>query len=699
MRELLAPAGDENTAKVALLAGADAVYLGMTRFSARSAAQNLDGEALARVAEFAHLLGAKAYVALNTLVKDGETEDFFSSARLAWACGADALLLQDIFLGRALKAMCPEMVLHLSTQGGCCNEYGARVAKEYGFSRVVLARETPLAEIARVSKIAETECFVQGALCTSFSGQCYFSSFAGNNSGNRGRCKQPCRKKYKIDGMGCEKEGYALSTCDLCVGKKIEKLAEAGVVSFKIEGRMRRPEYVAAAVKYYRALLGGEDGKKEFPALVRAYNRGDYTRGLAFGQEHFLSRLVQGHIGERVGEVSLRGGKYFCKSAYPAGPADGFKILRGGREVCGALSAGNAEDGFYLSPSARLLAGDEVRLTTDARTNAAVLSPVRARKIEVKVRLVAGEVPQAECEGLVFRGDATLERGKTSFVTEEEAEACFKKCPAPLLAEVTAEAGSAFMPKSALNGFRRGFYEALIARLAPQREPAFRPVPACKLTPVAGRERAEIVEDGAPSAGIAIRKPRDYARLPAPHAGDYLYLPPFLTTEEAEDILSRAEGYEGIYCEGYYGLALAEAYQKKLFAGTGFNLTNRYAAAGAAERAEKFALSKELSSAEQGRLAARGAFALAEGAVKVMDLIYCPFEKRCGQCDGRVFHTLTDEDGRAFPLRKYRVNGQCRFEVYNCAPLKAGPPLSCLCDRSAAVSGTPTKGHAERSML
>ncbi len=289
MSELLAPAGDENTAKLALLAGADAVYIGMTRFSARSSAAGTDGEGLKRVTQFAHLLGGKVYVALNTLIKDGETEDFFASARLAWECGADALLVQDLFLGRMLKRTYPEIILHLSTQGGCCNEYGARVAKEYGFSRVVLARETPLKEIARITKIIEAECFVQGALCTSFSGQCYFSSFAGNNSGNRGRCKQPCRKKYKIDRMGCEKEGYALSTCDLCVGEDIAKFEEAGVVSFKIEGRLRRPEYVAAAVKYYRALLGGGDGSKEYPALVRTYNRGDYTRGLAFGQNRFLS--------------------------------------------------------------------------------------------------------------------------------------------------------------------------------------------------------------------------------------------------------------------------------------------------------------------------------------------------------------------------------------------------------------------------
>ena len=140
MTEILAPAGDEKSAYAALNAGADAVYLGLTRFSAREGAENFSVSALEALTRYAHIRGAKVYVALNTLVKEGETADFFASAREAWNAGADAILLQDIFLGRALKEMYPQMVLHLSTQAGCCNVHGALVAREYGFSRVVLAR-------------------------------------------------------------------------------------------------------------------------------------------------------------------------------------------------------------------------------------------------------------------------------------------------------------------------------------------------------------------------------------------------------------------------------------------------------------------------------------------------------------------------------------------------------------------------------
>ena len=161
------------------------------------------------------------------------------------------------------------LCLHLSTQAGVCNALGAKYAKELGFSRVILARETRLADIVEIAKIIETEAFVQGALCTCFSGQCYLSSFAGGNSGNRGKCKQPCRKRYKIDRAGFDEYAYRISLSDLCVGEDIQKLTEAGVSSFKIEGRMRRPEYVASAVAYYRALIDGKKAEAENKPFYR----------------------------------------------------------------------------------------------------------------------------------------------------------------------------------------------------------------------------------------------------------------------------------------------------------------------------------------------------------------------------------------------------------------------------------------------
>ena len=288
MSEILAPAGNAKCAAAAIDNGADAVYLGYRAYSARAGAENFDGEALEEILKKAHFAGVKVYVAMNTLVKESETEEFVKTLLEVWNSGADAIIMQDVLLGRFVHERYSDIVLHLSTQAGVCNTEGARFAKKCGFSRVILARETPLAEIEKIAALMETEVFVQGALCTCFSGQCYFSSFAGGNSGNRGKCKQPCRKMYSYDRNGFEERSYALSLSDLCVAEEIEKFRRAGVSSFKIEGRMRRPEYVAAAVRYYRLLLDGGTEKEKVAALSdlkRTYNRGNYTKGLAFGQD------------------------------------------------------------------------------------------------------------------------------------------------------------------------------------------------------------------------------------------------------------------------------------------------------------------------------------------------------------------------------------------------------------------------------
>ncbi len=700
--EILAPAGDLQSAIAALEAGADAVYLGLRRFSARAGAENFGTEELARVASFAHILGAKVYVALNTLVKDGETEEFFESARLAWNAGADALLMQDMFLGKELKSRYPEMVLHLSTQAGCCNVRGARLAAEYGFSRAVLARETPLAEIGKISSVIETEVFVQGALCTCFSGQCYLSSFIGNNSGNRGRCKQPCRKRYKLDREGYGEYAYALSPADLSVGERVKDLLAAGVRSVKIEGRMRRPEYCAAAVRYYRALLGGAPAGEAFSRLKRAYNRGDYTEGLAFGQNAFLSRKVQGHIGERVGTLVRTADGWLCKSGYPAVKGDCFKLLRGGEEAGGAAFLASAEGGFLLSSSDRLRAGDEVRLTTSVH-NAEGFAPKRTA-LSGTLRFVRGEPARASCGGVVLTGEP-LPAAKNAPLTEEEILACFAKTDGlPVEIAFRVETEGAFLPRSALNAFRRAFYGALEAALAPPRAPLM-PVSADPpaVRPVRGRLNAVIGESPKP-CDLFIYKPRDYGKLarPAAEGTVYLYLPPFLTSAEEEALRADIVRFDGIYCDGYYAADLARETGLPFFAGTGFHIANRYALCEAKRTAKYVALSDEISVREQDALAAEGVFALREGDIRVMDLLYCPFERTCAACDGRTFYSLTDEAGRNFPLRRYRMGGACRFELYNCASLRpCGGLASRLRDDSAeSVRGAQTtRGHAERSVL
>lgn len=702
--EILAPAGDGECARASLNAGADAIYLGLKEFSARQTAENFDIASLKGICEYAHLLGAKVYVCLNTLVKDDETDRFFSCAVRAWNAGADALLIQDVFLGKVLKEIYPEIVMHLSTQGGCCNEYGALLAKEYGFLRVVLSRETPIGEIEKISEIIETEAFVQGALCSSFSGQCYFSSFAGNNSGNRGRCKQPCRKLYSIDRTGYEEPAYALSLSDLSLGHKLNELCAAGVKSLKIEGRLRRPEYAASAVAYYKALLAGKDAEREFSFLKRAFNRGNYTEGLAFGQKRdFLSRDVQGHIGEDVGEISLTERGYFCKSEFTPERGDAFKILRAGKEVGGALFSTLGKGGFYLKSNARLLAGDRVCVTTSKAASDAALGFRRFRSVKVELSFEAGKKPIARAEGYSFEGEEILEEAKSSPLTEEELRACFEKTDTlPFAPEISVRACGAFLPKSKLNAFRRAFYEGLTGYLLPARaQLPERPLPKVELREMkAGGKKAVIAGMPDPSADIFICKPCEYAHISARGKRErFLYLPPYFSSEDEKIIAPLLDGFDGIYCDGYYGVPLAKKYRKKLFAGTGFNLTNRYAVSEVRKIADYYALSKEISVRESEPLGKEG-FRLVGGGIKVMDLIYCPFSRDCKNCDARKEYLLTDEEGRRFPLRRYRIAGACRFEVYNCAALSAENGGNALYDFSCAQTNSmpTTKGRTERGM-
>ena len=703
MCEILAPAGDKNSALAAINSGADAIYLGIKSFSARSSADNFDFDELKSIIDYAALFGVKVYVAMNTLVKQSELEDFISSAKKVWLAGADALIVQDIFLCAAIKEAMPEIVLHLSTQAGVCNEYGARLAKEAGFSRVILARETPIEDIEKIAQTIETEVFVQGALCTCFSGQCYFSSFAGGNSGNRGKCKQPCRKLYSIDRNGFEERAYRLSPSDLCVGKDILRLKEAGVYSFKIEGRMRRPEYVAAAVNYYRDILGGNDAAvgSDFSALKRTYNRGNYTKGLAFGQQKgFLSSDVQGHIGEYVGTVKVQNGRFFCESTQRFTKGDGFKILRSGREVCGGTFESEGRGGFYLSSQKRLLNGDKVFVTTDTALNARLVSEKRLLSADVFARFAVSEFPRVSINGFEYTGEERLTPAENRPLTEEDVITSFRKTgELPLsvrFGEVTVE-GKPYMNMAALNAFRRAAYAAFADSIVNKHRAPLSGEVAIPTFLNEKNEKTAVIATNLNGviADIGILKTDsfnvDISALTAGFSGEkFLYLPPFLSGKDINLIKPLCAIFDGIYCEGTYGIMLAHELGKPLFAGVGFNISNTVAAKKLCSVAKYFCISKELTLNEASPLVCENAFALTCGNIKLMDLIYCPFGRTCSQCDRRSRYTLTDDAGRKFPLRRYETS-LCRFEIYNCADLlstsaNAGALYDCTLSDAAKIS-------------
>lgn len=679
MTEILAPAGDLTSAYAAVNSGADAIYLGLTAFSARSSAQNFDMSELSSLLAHAHVLGVKIYVAMNTLVKESELQSFTETAVAVWNAGADAIIIQDLYVGAYLKKTYPQICLHLSTQAGICNAEGAKYAKQLGFSRVILARETSLKDIEEIASVIETEVFVQGALCTAFSGQCYLSSFAGGNSGNRGKCKQPCRKRYKIDREGFSEYAYRISLSDLCVGEKIKKLAEAGVSSFKIEGRMRRPEYVAAAVTYYRNILDDNQKSGDLSALKRTYNRGNYTKGLAFGQEKsFISSAVQGHIGEFIGTVFVENGRFVCHSAERCEKGDSFKILREGSEIGGATFDAPVKGGFAIKSGVRLKNGDKVFITTDASLTQELLAPRKKRGITLSVYAAAGEKFSVSIDGKEYAADFCAQVANGRPIGAEDIKTCFNKVDSyPFeieYANLQIEEG-VFLPMSLLNAFRREVYADLFATFSANNNKRIEkiiPLPERPNSSVKNGKTCVLATDlKGVEADIGVLRPNDYfddlSPLMQGFKGEkFLYLPPFLSGEEMTALKPVIEQFDGIYGGGNYIIPLAEALNKKAFAGCGFNLTNSLSISLCP--ADYVALSKELTHAESRPLAGENTFMLTAGDIKVMDLIYCPFSKTCKSCDKRNIYTLTDEENRRFTLRRYKI-ADCRFEVINCAAL------------------------------
>ena len=684
MLEILAPAGNIECAKAAINAGADAVYLGFSNFSARQSAENFDAESLRAIVEYAHLCNVKIYVAMNTLVKDDELSVFFETLKYVWETGIDAIILQDVFLGKYIHETYPEIVLHVSTQAGICNENGAIFAKECGFSRVILARETPLAEIAKITPIIETEVFVQGALCTAYSGQCYFSSFIGGNSGNRGRCKQPCRKMYTYNRLGNTEKTYALSLSDLSVGEDIQKLIDVGVTSFKIEGRMRRAEYVSAAVSYYRSILdNAKNVNVALSNLKRTYNRGNYTKGLAFGQDkRFLSTAVQGHIGEKIGTVKVINGQFFVESAFRPRMGDAFKLLRDGKEIGGASFLKTDKRGFFLQTKFRLKNGDGVFITTDTQVNESLLSKQRRVSLPIELYFREGKHALMVSGDIQMQSTEVLQSASSRPLSEEELKSCFLKTdglPVDILFTTVLIEGNIFIPKSVLNAMRRAFYDK-IRQAATKKACITLPTKTQNKNPLCGKNTKTAViacDFTGIDVDVAIYKPNDFSAPFDKSFVDgmfekYLYYPPFCTASEESEMLKHiAECHiDGVYAENYGALVFAKKYGLKIFVGTGLNVFNQYATSALFQDKEVayYAISKETTTGQQYGLVSEKAFVFSMGDIKLMDLCYCPFGKTCNVCDKKQTYTLTDENGRVFPVRRYlSANGDCRFEVYNCA--------------------------------
>ena len=312
--ELLSPVGNMECLMAAINAGADAVYLGGKNFGARNYAGNFNNEELCEAIKFAHIYGVKVYVTVNTMIYEEEVNSFMEYIDFLHRNNVDALIIQDLGMMDLIRKIYPNLELHASTQMNVHNIDGTKLLEELGIKRVVLAREVNIDKIKEIKEKTniEIEVFVQGALCVSYSGQCLMSSLINGRSGNRGTCSQCCRMPYDLfsNGEKVNKDNYLLSTKDLNTLDNLDKIIEAGVDSLKIEGRMKRPEYVYLMTKIYRCAIDNYFEKKELFSkkdiiqMKKIFNR-EFTKGFIFNEDNdsFTNSFRPNHMGIKIGEV------------------------------------------------------------------------------------------------------------------------------------------------------------------------------------------------------------------------------------------------------------------------------------------------------------------------------------------------------------------------------------------------------------
>lgn len=313
--EILAPVGKADMLYAGLAAGADSFYLALDDFGARAYAENFTLANIKETIDYIHLFGKRVFITMNTLIKDYEMPKALSYVEKLYAYGVDGLIIQDLGFFSLIKDKVPGMELHASTQMAVREYFGAKYLADLGFDRIVIARETPIEEIRKIASLpVETEVFVHGSLCVSFSGECLMSSYFGARSANRGRCAGPCRQKYKLISDGKDLgDDYYLNMKDLNAIDNLDELLDIGVDCLKIEGRMKTPEYVFAAVANYKSKI--EENTYDKNQILDSSNRG-YTKGFIFGQKRDYITLKDDSKHRSVGKVSSsKGKKYFISNS------------------------------------------------------------------------------------------------------------------------------------------------------------------------------------------------------------------------------------------------------------------------------------------------------------------------------------------------------------------------------------------------
>ena len=412
--ELLSPAGSFESMKAAAQAGCDAVYIGGTRFGARAFAKNADTDALLSAIDYMHIRGKKLYLTVNTLLKEKEIDELYDYIEPLYRQGLDAAIVQDAGALRFLHRNFPGLALHASTQMTLTMADGANLLRDYGVTRLVPARELTLPELTRIRRNTdlEIETFIHGAMCYCYSGQCLMSSLIGGRSGNRGRCAQTCRLEYEMEG----RREYLLSMKDMCTLSVLPELMESGIDSFKIEGRMKREEYVAGVTSIYRKYmnryetLGGQEYRKyisghpdefreDLRVLEELYNRGGFSEGYYHTKKgpSMMAADRPNHTGIPVGRVErVTGIRAEIRLDVPAREGDVLEIRGGKKEYSFTVGEGQFVSGKgkqdYLAVNCSPQAGIVPKLSVWRTRNETLLRQISRQYLETENRLAADGV-------------------------------------------------------------------------------------------------------------------------------------------------------------------------------------------------------------------------------------------------------------------------------------------------------------------
>ncbi len=611
--ELLAPVGTPEALTAAVRCGADAVYLGAGSFHARQNSQPFDKASLREAVCYCHAHGVNVHMTLNTLIREDEFERALADAALAAELGIDALIVQDRGLAAAIRRAAPELTLHASTQLTCHTPEGVRKLQRDGFSRVVLAREMSREEIAACCAVGcEIETFVHGALCMSVSGQCLLSAMLGGRSGNRGRCAQPCRLPFAV-GKAPREDERALSLKDLSLCDAVKDLKALGVCSLKIEGRMKRPEYVAAAVSVCRAAI---DGKPIDPQLANDLRA-------VFSRNGFTDGYYTGHR-----DITMFGAR--TKDDVTAAPAAQKRLSQLYRREVGRVP---------LSMTLFMTANEPMMLSaTDGDGNTVT---------------VAGEFPR--------EGDADGERLK---------HALQKLGGTPFTAaDMTVYADGTDAPLSAVNALRRDAIERLTAMRQEVTPVPFTPTPIPPLTPYTATEKQLLVrlqdaaqwsEEVARQAALIVlplSTPPETLSACAVHGKVAVEIPRGMFSKE--DAIrkqlagAKAAGTVAAMVHNVGALPLCEEAGLPILGGFGLYTMNRETlAVHAADGLKAATLSPELT-ALQMRFAQNSPLpltAIVYGRLPLMLLRNCPARAKRGCKDCKQDRVMVDRKGVKFPL-------------------------------------------------